>query len=249
VSPVRPKEYLFDHLVVMGRDSLNELSELFQDKGFNLTPLAHHNLGSSNRLIMLDSTYIELLGWEKGKQIQRAEIANQAIGLDALVFRTSDAQACYEQLKASGFAVNPVQDLSREGEFMDNTVLVEFKTVRFSEQPIPGLRIYFCEHLTPKYVWQEQWLTHANAVDTLKQINIATPNAIKTADSLMRLLNLGPDNRSESEDSTQITLPNIVLRLQTQHDCKGAYIVSASLQQDQADPVDFIIDQHFLTHI
>ena len=127
MSPVRPKEYLFDHLVVMGRDSLNELSELFQDKGFHLTPLAHHNLGSSNRLIMLDSTYIELLGWEKGKQIQRAEIASQAIGLDALVFRTNDAQACYEQLKASGFAVNPVQDLSREGEFMGNTVLVEFK--------------------------------------------------------------------------------------------------------------------------
>ena len=249
MSPARPKEYLFDHLVVMGRDSLNELSELFQDKGFHLTPLAHHNLGSSNRLIMLDSTYIELLGWEKGKQIQRAEIANQAIGLDALVFRTNDAQACYEQLKASGFAVNPVQDLSREGEFMGNTVLVEFKTVRFSEQPIPGLRIYFCEHLTPEYVWQEQWLTHANTVNSLKQIDIATQDAIKTADSLMRLLNLGMEHRSEGEDSIQITLPNIVLRLQTQNDCKEAYIVSASLQQDQAVPVDFIIDQHFLTHI
>ena len=233
----------------MGRDSLNELSELFQGKGFHLTPLAHHNLGSSNRLIMLDSTYVELLGWEKGKQIQRAEIANQAIGLDALVFRTSDARACYEQLKASGFAVNPVQDLSREGEFMGSTVLVEFKTVRFSEQPIPGLRIYFCEHLTPEYVWQEQWLTHANAVNSLKQINIACPDAVTTADRLMSLLNLGLEKRSGNGDSVQIALPNIVLSLHTQDVCKGAYIVSAQLQQNQADPVDFIIDQHFLTHI
>lgn len=233
----------------MGRDSLNELSELFQDKGFRLTPLAHHNLGSSNRLIMLDSSYVELLGWEKGKQIQRAEIAKQPIGLDALVFRTDNANACYEQLKASGFAVNPVQELSREGEFMGNTVLVEFKTVRFSEQPIPGLRIYFCEHLTPEYVWQKQWLTHANAMNSLKQINIASPNALTTADSLMRLLNLGLENCSGNGDSIQINLPNIVLSLHTQDACKEAYILSAHLQQNQADPVDFIIDQHFLTHI
>jgi hypothetical protein len=233
----------------MARDSLNELSALFQGNGFQLTPLAHHNLGSSNRLIMLDSTYIELLGWEKGKQVQRAEIANQAIGLDALVFRTSDAQACYEQLQASGFAVNPVQDLSREGEFMGNTVLVEFKTVRFSEQPIPGLRIYFCEHLTPEYVWQAQWLTHANAVDAIKQINIASPDAITTADSLMKLLSLGMEHCRKNQDSIQITLPNIALGLHTQDACNGAYIVSAQLQKNQADPVDFIIDQHFLTHI
>ena len=134
----------------MGRDSLSELSATFMNQGFQLTPLAYHNLGSSNRLIMLDSSYIELLGWEKGKPIQRAEIANQAIGLDALVFRTDDADACYAQLKETGFAINPVQDLSREGEFMGETVLVQFKTVRFSEQPIPGLTSYFCEHLNPE---------------------------------------------------------------------------------------------------
>lgn len=248
MSSARPKEYLFDHLVIMGRDRLDELGALFQGEGFHLTPLAHHNLGSSNRLIMLDSSYLELLGWEKGKQVQRAEIANQAIGLDALVFRTTDAQACYEQLKASGFAVNPVQDLSREGEFMGNTVLVEFKTVRFAEQPIPGLRIYFCEHLTPEYVWQKLWLTHANAVDSLKQINIASSDIQKTAASFMKLLNLDINHCVESKDSTRIILPNIELCIQIQNTSEGSYLVSALLQKGQADPVDFIIDQHFLTH-
>ena len=233
----------------MGRDSLDELGALFQDKGFHLTPLAHHNLGSSNRLIMLDSSYVELLGWEKGKQVQRAEIANQAIGLDALVFRTTNAQACYEQLKASGFAVNPVQALSREGEFMGTSVLVEFKTVRFAEQPIPGLRIYFCEHLTPEYVWQAQWLTHANAVDSLKQINIASSDIQKTVASFMKLLNLSIDNCIETPDFIRIILPNIELRLQTQSISEGAHLVSAILQQSQTDHVDFIIDQHFLTHL
>ena len=232
----------------MGRDSLDALGELFQGKGFSLSPLAHHNLGSSNRLIMLDTSYIELLGWEKGKQVQRAEIANQAIGLDALVFRTDDANACYEQLKLSGFAVNPVQDLSREGEFMGSKVLVEFKTVRFSEQPIPGLRIYFCEHLTPDYVWQDQWLIHANGMNSLKQTIIASSDINNTAACLMNLLNLDSKKCSEDKDSIRIKLPNIELCLQTHNTDEGAHIISARLQQDSADPVDFIIDQHFLTH-
>jgi Glyoxalase-like domain len=174
----------------MGRDSLSELSDIFTSQGFQLTPLAHHNLGSSNRLIMLDSSYIELLGWEKDKPIQRAEIANQAIGLDALVFRTEDADACYSQLQESGFAVNPIQDLSREGDFMGDRVLVQFKTVRFSEQPIPGLRIYFCEHLTPEYVWQKQWLSHPNQIHHLPQINLTCPDIEQTANTFQELLNL-----------------------------------------------------------
>ena len=248
MSSIRPTEYLFDHLVMMVRDSLDELSEIFLNQGFQLTPLAHHNLGSSNRLIMLKSSYIELLGWEKGKQVQRAEIANQPIGLDALVFRTSDAHACFNQLKEAGFAVNPVQDLSREGEFMGNTVLVEFKTVRFSEQPIPGLRIYFCQHLTPDYVWQKQWLIHPNNTQDLQEIAIISPNIKETAETLQSLLGLADSQLEFLQDCVQISLPNINLRIHHQASPNAASIKQVRLNQSAPDPVDFIIDQRFLTH-
>jgi hypothetical protein len=232
----------------MVRDSLDELSKIFLNQGFQLTPLAHHNLGSSNRLIMLKSSYIELLGWEKGKQVQRAEIANQPIGLDALVFRTDDANACFKQLKDAGFAVNPVQDLSREGEFMGNTVLVKFKTVRFSEQPIPGLRIYFCEHLTPDYVWQEQWLIHPNKTKDLQQITILTSNIGENAATFQRLLELTDGQLQFHQDYVQISLPNINLRIQYQASAKKTSIEAVHLNQSTSDPVDFIIDQRFLIH-
>ena len=240
-------EYLFDHLVIMGRDSLSELSATFMNQGFQLTPLAHHNLGSSNRLIMLDSSYIELLGWEKGKPIQRAEIANQAIGLDALVFRTDDADACYAQLKETGFAINPVQDLSREGEFMGETVLVQFKTVRFSEQPIPGLRIYFCEHLNPEYVWQKAWLSHPNKMGYLPKITLTSPDITQTAAALQKLLNLSKQSVVSSANAIRICLPNIELDIQPGDKSQGVYIQDARLSQSPSDPVDFIIDHHFLT--
>ena len=232
----------------MVRDSLDELSEIFLSQGFQLTPLAHHNLGSSNRLIMLKSSYIELLGWEKGKQVQRAEIANQPIGLDALVFRTNDAHVCFNQLKEAGFAVNPVQDLSREGEFMGNTVLVEFKTVRFSEQPIPGIRIYFCQHLTPDYVWQKQWLIHPNNTQDLQEIAIVSPNIKETAETLQSLLGLADSQLEFLQDCVQISLPNINLRIHHQASPNAASIKQVRLNQSAPDPVDFIIDQRFLTH-
>jgi len=65
----------FDHLVIITRACLSDFVRIFEQSGFKLTPLAKHNLGSINRLIVLDSTYIELLGWESDKPLARKEIA------------------------------------------------------------------------------------------------------------------------------------------------------------------------------
>ena len=243
-----PQEYPFDHLVIIGRDQLHKLGQKFLSEGFLLTPLAHHNLGSSNQLMMLDSSYIELLGWEPGKPLLRAEIANQPLGLDALVFRTSNAEKTYQELLESGFSVNPVQDLSRESEYMGKSVLVQFKTVRFSEQPIPGIRIYFCEHLTPEYVWQEQWLKHQNQLGHLQSIAIASPNMQESAKVLSQLLNLDNKHIDINEESAQLQLPNIQLNIQKAVDLMESRLLSAHVSKTPLDPVDLIINsQYFQT--
>jgi hypothetical protein len=167
--------------------------------------------------------------------------------LDALVFRTNDADASYAQLKESGFAVNPVQDLSREGEFMGKTVLVQFKTVRFSEQPIPGLRIYFCEHLNPEYVWQKAWLSHPNTMRYLLQITLGSSDIAQTAAAFQKLLNLSKQAVVPSANRIRISLPNIELNIQPADRSQGAFIEDARLSQSPSDPVDFIVDHHFLT--
>jgi hypothetical protein len=249
VNQNQSKDYLFDHLVIIGRDKLETLAQIFSAQGFQLTPLAHHNLGSINQLIMLDSTYIELLGWQSDKPVQRAEIANQAIGLDALVFRTNDAEKTYQQLLAKGFSVNPVQNLSRESEFLGKSVLVEFKTVRFSKQPIPGIRIYFCEHLSPEYVWQDQWLLHHNQITYLKQIVIASPDFEGNTQLLSEMLHLSKEHVITNEEFTQLVLPNIELNIQKVPHLNEARILSAQLCKTPLDPVDLFIDSHFLKNI
>src|SRR3546814_15812781 len=97
----------------MMRDQLNDRAPRLQGDGFHLTDVSVHNLGSINRLITLESAYIELLGWPAGQPPARKEIAGQPLGLDALVFRPQNAGDTYEHLQRSGFDVNPVQRLER----------------------------------------------------------------------------------------------------------------------------------------
>lgn len=104
--------YEFDHLVVVVRDQMPRASECFEALGFHLTALGKHNLGSMNRLIVLESTYVELLGWEAGEPPARKEIANEPIGLNALVFRTQNAEACHAALADLGYSPNSVQELT-----------------------------------------------------------------------------------------------------------------------------------------
>lgn len=76
----------FDHAVIMVRDRLEALAPHYERQGFRLSDKAVHNLGSCNQLIVLDDTYIELLGWPPGAPPARKEIADSPLGLEAWCF-------------------------------------------------------------------------------------------------------------------------------------------------------------------
>src|SRR5690606_4867472 len=158
----------------------DELAPHFERQGFHLSEKAVHNLGSCNRLIVLESAYIELLGWPQGAPPARKEIADSPFGLEALVFRTHDAQATYERLRAAGFAVNPVQELTRPALVDGREMQARFHTVRFAEQPLPGIRMYFCRHLTPECVWSPGLMVHPNGALRIHRIEAraADPRAV-----------------------------------------------------------------------
>lgn len=204
----------FDHLVLMLRDRLTELAPRFENDGYCLTDLARHNLGSVNRLITLDDSYIELLGWPEGAPPARKEIADSPVGLDALVFRSTNAQHTYEYLKDSGFDVNPVQRLERPIESAGKQATARFDTVRFATQPIPGFRVYFCQHLTPEYVWVDSYMKHANGARTLSDILLVSGEPQSMAQSLAVLAQA--DAQTDCNGDYEITLSNT--RMRVSHD-------------------------------
>ena len=203
----------FDHAVIMVRDRLDELAPHFEEQGFLLSDKSVHNLGSCNRLIPLQGTYVELLGWPPGAPPARKEIADSPFGLEALVFRSFDADATYARLRDEGFAVNPVQALTRPAVVDGHEMQASFRTVRFAEQPLPGIRMYFCQHLTPECVWMPALMAHPNGASRIHQIEV------RAADEQAVAWRLGiiADARVEEVDTGwDVVLGN--LRLNVVHD-------------------------------
>ncbi len=217
----------FDHLVLMMRDQLMEHAPRFEQDGYRLTDLSVHNLGSINRLIPLDSTYIELLGWPAGQPPARKEIAGQALGLDALVFRSHDSEATLERLRRAGFDVNPVQRLERPLQVRGASHLARFDTVRFSMQPIAGLRMYFCQHLTPEFIWNDAAIRHENGAQSLDHIVVEAPDAQTVSTQLAAVIN--GKARAQEEGAYAIDLPNLRLIVRPASGLSAARIHQASI--------------------
>lgn len=215
----------FDHLVLMMRDQLNDRALRLQGDGFHLTDVSVHNLGSINRLITLESSYIELLGWPAGQPPARKEVAEQPLGLDALVFRPRNAAEIYEQLRQAGFEVNPVQRLERPVAAPAGVGMARFDTVRFARQPVPGLRIYYCQHLTPEYIWDESVMRHENGARSLSEIIIKAPDAHGVAATLAALTG----GQVQDEGSQVLQLPNLRLVVESDPSLAAAIIWHATL--------------------
>lgn len=222
-----PARVEFDHLVVMLRDEVEARSVGFEAAGYCLGAPGYHNLGSMNRLIVLSTSYIELLGWPAGTQPKRPEIAAQPMGLDALVFRSEDAQADYARLVAAGFDVQPVSQLERPVAGEGGAQMARFNTVRFNTQPIAGLRVYFCQHLTPEHIWNEALLEHQNGARFLHSIRILAADAQTTAQTLGKLVD---GEFLAEEDHYTLKLPNMELIVQSEPGTATARIDRVMLQ-------------------
>lgn len=47
-----------------------------------------------------------------------------------------------------------------------------FTTVRLAPGQLPGGRVYFCQHLTPEFVFRDEWQTHANGAYALERLHL-----------------------------------------------------------------------------
>jgi hypothetical protein len=219
-----------DHAVIMVRDRLEQLAPAVARQGYTLSDVATHNLGSWNQLIVLEHAYVELLGWPPGVPA-RQEIANSSLGLEALVLRTQDAQATYERLRDAGYAVNPVQRLTRPAQLDGQEVQARFDTVRFAEQPVPGVRLYFCRHLTPECVWQPTLMRHANGARDIVEVTALAEDPKGVA---LRLADVAGTSAAPLDDgSWDVQLANTRLRVVPGPVGKGTALRSLVLQDHE----------------
>jgi len=151
-------ELYLDHLAHFVPD-LALAAALWEKLGFRVTPLSVHQVGgkpagTSNRCVMLEEGYIELLApTHDTVNAQRVrERMKRFVGVHLCSFGTPDAQAEQQRLAAHGFEPEPVVQLERKIETGES---VRFRVVYVPPDKMAEGRVQYCEHLTPAQVWRE----------------------------------------------------------------------------------------------
>lgn len=153
-----------DHVVINTSDRIDRALLLFESMGFIVTPRGYHTSGTINHTIVFNNMYVELLGYPEGKMPEQStELVRRPIGLVATAIKTDDADRLRMTLVTRGFVPPPVYDLARPLELENGTkVDVKFRVTMLEPYDIPGTIIFYCQHLTPEYVWRPEWQNHAN---------------------------------------------------------------------------------------
>jgi len=157
-----PGELCLDHLAHFVPD-LDAAAAVWEKLGFAVTPVSHHEVagkpaGTSNRCVMLEEGYLELLAPSKGNAADTPharrvrERMKRFVGVHLACFGTPDAAAEQRRLAAQGFDPEPVVHLKRK---IETGATVEFRVVYVPPDRMREGRVQYCEHVTPAQVWRE----------------------------------------------------------------------------------------------
>lgn len=162
-----------DHVVINVRTGMDAAEKLISELGFTLTPRGYHTLGSINALTIFGTNYLELLGVPPEKPDARPELTSAPVGLNGLVFKTTDADATHAHLLSLGISAEPPKAFSRPVDLGDGKAhAAAFRTVTVPAAEFPAGRLYFCEHATPELVWRSEWQRHDNGTSAITELTL-----------------------------------------------------------------------------
>jgi Glyoxalase-like domain len=168
--------FALDHVVINTLFDMDRAATLMSQLGFTLTSRGYHSLGSINHLVMFENDYLELVGLPSGTDVLRKDVLESPLGLNGLVFRAREIDACQRRLRDSGVAMLEPQSFSRPVTVDGVEHLARFRTVRTAPELFEAGRVYYCQHDTPELVWHRPWMPHPNGCLGLSELVIVTSN-------------------------------------------------------------------------
>lgn len=172
---------VLDHVVINVMDGLDSSLAAYEKLGFHMTERGHHSLGSANHLAIFDTNYLELLGYEPGKETSRADLWKHPKGLTGLVFKGTAPDARYADLTARGVPVDPPAEFVRPVDLPGGAEEAKFRVLRVAAGEVENGRTFFCYHYTPHLVWRSEWQAQPNRVTTIREFVIASNDPARTA--------------------------------------------------------------------
>jgi hypothetical protein len=178
-------------------------SAALEKLGFTLTPFSPQmhrtepggplvSAGAGNRCAMLQRGYLEFLSPTEDTPVAtqiRASI-QRYVGVHLIAFGTADAVADHARIAKAGFnPLDPVA-LQREIDTGQGRETARFSVVRVPPGTMPEGRIQFCHQLTPRLLWQERWISHANRASALAGVILRVADAQEAAQRFARYTGL-----------------------------------------------------------
>lgn len=168
-----------DHVVVVVGD-LDVAADALEEVGFFVTGRSDHPYGTSNRLVMLDDTYLEFLSVTDRSAVPESGFARFVsdsidagrLGPRLIAFTTDDPTGERGRLLDAGFSVPEPLRFGRQAAMPDGTRrAVEFEVVvpELASLTVGGI---YCRHLTPEAVWDPSTLEHPNGARRLTEVTI-----------------------------------------------------------------------------
>jgi hypothetical protein len=182
-----------DHCIVLVRD-LAAAREGWERLGFRTSPRGVHSalMGTANHTIMLADDYVELLGTvsETEQNLRwRERLAGPGEGLVAIALRAFDAAASRAELAARGADALPLLHFGRAVALPGpGAVEARFDVFHLQNEVAPGLRLFFCRHLTPGATWPPGLTEHPNGAVAIESFTVLSDDPAAAAAATARLL-------------------------------------------------------------
>jgi hypothetical protein len=159
-----------DHLIVMARD-LDRSERAWADLGFILTPRGFHQTGgTANHLIMLDQTYVELLGLADPAAVSPyRSLIEEAPGAAGIAFRGS-ADETHAFWRAQGLRPEAPSELARPVNVGGRSEQARFRLAMLERSAELPFILFCCQHLTPQFVWPADARPHPNGARSLQEV-------------------------------------------------------------------------------
>jgi hypothetical protein len=185
-----PGELFLDHVSHFVPD-LDAAAGVLQRLGFTVTGISAQiangsPAGTSNRCVMLEAGYLELLTPTHDTPVAQRMRARMEkfVGVHLACFGTPDAGGEHARLAAHGFAPQPLVHLQRDA--------VRFEVVRPAPDSMPEGRVQYVQQLTPEEIWREENLRHSNGVLGLTAVYACADDVPATAARWARFAGLLP---------------------------------------------------------
>lgn len=176
-----------DHLVLAVRD-LDAARAAYAKLGFTLAPVAHHPFGTSNSVIQLHGSYLELLAVTDGAKVPPAtetrfsfaafnrDYLEHREGLSAVALQSDNAAADIADFSAHDLPTYELTKFARDAVGPDGMIRpLAFSLAYTSDARTHGQAGFFaCQHHHPENFWRPEYQRHANGAVRVDSVVFVT---------------------------------------------------------------------------